>query len=122
MERLKRKHIQLARRKRSIRKRVFGTADRPRLSVYRSNKHIYAQIVDDDKGSTICQASTRDKELRSGIDAGGNKQAAATVGKALAERATGKGVTQVAFDRNGRRYHGRIRALADAVREGGLKF
>jgi large subunit ribosomal protein L18 len=92
------------------------------LSVCRSLQHIYAQIIDDDKGVTICQASSADKELRGKLGYGGNKSAAAEVGKLLAERAKSNRVECVGFDRNGRRYHGRVQALADAAREGGLKF
>ncbi len=116
------KAIRLARRKRRVRKRVFGTAERPRLSVTRSLAHMYAQIIDDDKGVTLCAASTRDKELRGEVAKGGNRAAATAVGKLLAERAKDKDIAQVAFDRNGRRFHGRIKALAEAAREGGLKF
>lgn len=105
-----------------VRKRIHGTAEQPRLSVRRSLKNIYAQLVDDDQGVTLCAASSRDKDLRGQIGYGGNKAAAAVVGKALAERALAKGVSAVCFDRNGRKYHGRIKVLADAAREGGLKF
>lgn len=122
MDRVKQKGVRLRRRRRSLRKRIFGTPERPRVTVYRSLKHIYAQVIDDDSGKTLCQASTRDKELRESVGYGGNKAAAVAVGKALAERAVSKGVKAVSFDRNGRRYHGRVKALADALREGGLEF
>ena len=112
----------MARRKRRVRKRLFGTAERPRLTVRRSLKHIYAQIVDDDRGVTICQASTVDKEMRGQVGYGGNKSAATEVGKLLAARAKAEGVERVMFDRNGRRFHGRLKSLADAAREGGLQF
>ena len=122
MSNVKTKRIRITRRKRRVRKRVFGTADQPRLTVHRSLQNIYAQIVDDDGGVTICQASTRDKELRGGVGYGGNKKAAGEVGKLLAERAKAKGIERIAFDRNGRKFHGRVKALAEAAREGGLKF
>ena len=122
MNKAKNKQVQLARRKRRVRKGVFGTAGYPRLTVYRSLKNIYAQIIDDEKGVTICQASSRDKDLRGSLPHGGNKAAAAEVGKALVARAQAKGVIRVRFDRNGRKFHGRVKSLADAVREGGLKF
>jgi len=115
------KNIRLVRRKKRVRKRVFGTAERPRLTVYRSLQNIYAQIVNDETGDTLCQASTRDQELR-GSGYGGNCKAATAVGNLLAQRAKAKGVSKLAFDRNGRRYHGRIKALAEAVREGGLEL
>ena len=101
-------------------KRVGG--DRPRLSVFRSSKHIYAQVIDDRKGETLCAASSLEKDLRAGIKTGANIEAAKAVGKLLAERAQTKGVKAVVFDRGGYRYHGRVKALADAAREGGLKF
>jgi len=110
------------RRVRRVRKKVFGTPERPRLAVFRSLKHIYAQVIDDTAGRTLCQASTRDRELREQIRYGGNKEAAKVVGTALAQRARLKGITQVAFDRRGYKFHGRIKALAEAAREAGLKF
>ena len=118
----KTKQVQLKRRKRRLRKRLFGTAERPRLTVTRSLKNIYAQIVDDDRGLTLCQAGTRDKDLRGQIGYGGNRSAAGEVGKLLAERAKTKGIERVMFDRNGRRFHGRLKALADAARKEGLQF
>lgn len=110
------------RRKSGIRKRVVGTAGRPRLTVYRSHQHIYAQLIDDERGVTLCSASTRDKGLRERVGYGGNTNAAKVVGTALAEAARAKSIVQVAFDRNGYRYHGRLKGLADAAREAGLKF
>ncbi len=110
------------RRKRGIRKRLHGTGERPRLTVFRSLKHIYAQIIDDDRGVTLCEASTRNKDLREGFVSGGNIDAAKLVGAALADRAKTKNIEAVCFDRNGYRFHGRIKALAEAAREGGLKF
>jgi large subunit ribosomal protein L18 len=116
MDRIQQKNVRHARRKLGIRKRVFGTPQRPRLTVYRSLKYVYAQIVDDLSGRTLVAASSIKTE------AGGNKQAAAAVGKTLAEKAKAAGIAHVAFDRNGFRYHGRIKALADAAREAGLSF
>jgi len=110
------------RRKHSIRKKVSGTAERPRLTVFRSSKHIYAQVIDDIKGETLASASSLEKTLREGMKSGANIDAAKTVGKLLAERAAAKGVKEVVFDRGGYLYHGRVKALADAAREGGLKF
>lgn len=116
------KAVQRRRRKQRVRKSVFGRADRPRLTVSRSLRHIAAQIVDDDRGVTLCQASSDNRDLRGGVPDGGNAAAARVVGAALAQRARAKGVEAVCFDRNGYRYHGRVKALADAAREGGLKF
>lgn len=112
------KHTRRARRKIGLRKRLFGTPERPRLSIYRSSKHIYAQVIDDLAAKTLASASTIDQKVEKGADT----DAAKAVGKALAERAKAAGVTAVAFDRNGFRYHGRVKALADAAREGGLQF
>ena len=109
----------LVRRKYSIRKYLQGTAERPRLSVYRSSKHIYAQVIDDITGKTLAASSSLVIE---GAKHGANVTAAKTVGSAVASAAKAAGVTKVAFDRNGRMYHGRIKALADAAREGGLQF
>ena len=104
-----------------IRKNLSGTTDRPRLCVFRSNKHIYAQIVDDSEGRTIAAASTLDAEAK-GAKGGGNIAAAKVVGAAVAKRAIDKGIQAVLFDRGGYIYHGRVKALADAAREAGLKF
>ena len=101
-----------------IRRKVQGSAERPRLTIYRSLNHIYAQIIDDQEGKTIVAASTTEKDLRGAT--GGNIEAASRVGRAIAERATAKGINQVVFDRGGYRYHGRVKALADAAREAGL--
>jgi len=103
-----------------IRRKVFGTAERPRLCVYRSLKHIYAQVVDDAAGRTLVSASSLDKDFPN--KTGYNKQAATELGKIIARRSIDKGIEQVVFDRNGFRYHGRVRTLAEAAREGGLKF
>ncbi|MGB9795402.1 50S ribosomal protein L18 [Fervidobacterium gondwanense] len=116
-----RKQLRLVRHRR-IRKRISGTPERPRLSVYRSEKHIYAQIIDDVAGRTIVAASTVEKELREKLQKTWNVAAAKEVGKLIAERAIAKGVKEVVFDRGGFKYHGRIKALADAAREAGLKF
>mgnify|MGYP003563944747 CR=1 FL=1 len=122
MSNLKTKAIRLKRRKQRVRKRVFGTSDQPRLSVSRSLQHITAQLIDDDAGKTLCQASTLDKALRGDVKYGGNCTAAGAVGKLLATRAKEHGIERVTFDRNGRKFHGRVKALAEAAREGGLKF
>jgi large subunit ribosomal protein L18 len=108
------------RRHRRIRKKVSGTATRPRLAVYRANRHMHAQIIDDVAGRTLVSASTLDDSLRGGHT--GNCEAAAAVGRLLAERAQAAGISQVVFDRGGFMYHGRVAALADAVRAGGLEF
>jgi large subunit ribosomal protein L18 len=119
----KQKQVRLQRRKWSVRKSVFGSPERPRLSVFRSDKHIYAQIIDDYAGRTLASASSAVEEVRGAeLKNGGNILAAKKVGKAIAERAKEKGILAVCFDRGGRRYHGRVKALADAAREGGLKF
>jgi len=99
-----------------------NAAGRPRLSVFRSSKHIYAQIVDDTQGRTLAAASTIDKDLRGDLKKTADKEAAAAVGKLIAERATAAGVKEVVFDRGGYMFHGRVKALADAAREGGLSF
>ena len=104
------------RRSRHVRNRVQGTPERPRLTVFRSHKHIYAQVVDDEDGKTLCSASSRSTKY------GGNKNAAVEVGKAVAASATAAGIKKVAFDRGGYKYHGRVAALADAAREAGLEF
>ena len=105
-----------------VRKRIRGSAERPRLTVFRSNKHIYAQIVDDRAGQSLVAASTAESGICAKGENGGNKAAALKVGKALAQRALEKGIQQVAFDRGRYRYHGRIAALANAARDGGLQF
>ncbi|MBI2149524.1 MAG: 50S ribosomal protein L18 [Acidobacteria bacterium] len=107
---------------RRIRKRLSGSTARPRLAVFRSNKHIYAQIIDDAKGATLIAASTRDADARQDLKNGGNVAAAKAVGKLVAARARAKGIEAVLFDRGGYLYHGRVKALAEAAREAGLKF
>ncbi|MEE9296487.1 MAG: 50S ribosomal protein L18 [Phycisphaerae bacterium] len=116
------KTVRRQRRKRRVRKKVQGTAERPRLTVSRAHKSISAQIIDDQRGVTLCQASTRNKDLSSDIAYGGNKSAAERIGTVLADRAKEQGIKAVTFDRNGYKYHGRVKSLADAAREGGLKF
>ncbi|HEY8417124.1 MAG TPA: 50S ribosomal protein L18 [Limnochordales bacterium] len=111
------------RRHRRVRKKVFGTPERPRLNVYRSLKHIYAQVIDDEAGVTLVAASTVEPELREAVGGyGGNVEAAKVVGRAIAQRALARGITKVVFDRGGYRYHGRVKALAEAAREAGLEF
>lgn len=109
------------RRHARIRRRIKGNAERPRLAIYRSNNHIYAQVIDDYKHHTLAAASTLDTDLK-GDDSGATKDASAKVGKLIAERSLAKGVKQVVFDRGGKLYHGRVAALADAAREAGLDF
>ena len=104
------------------RKRMAGEAERPRLNVYRSLNHIYAQIIDDDGGCTIVAASTIDKDLKEAAKNGGNIEGAKAVGKMIAERALAKGIKKVIFDRGGYQYHGRVKALAETARESGLEF
>ena len=104
------------------RKKVNGTTERPRLNVYRSLQHVYAQIINDETGTTLASASTLDKDVSAKIEYGGNIEAAKAVGEAIAKRALAKGITQVVFDRGGYIYHGRVAALAAAARETGLEF
>jgi large subunit ribosomal protein L18 len=111
------------RRKHHVRKKVSGTPERPRLSVFRSNRHIYAQLIDDTAGVTLVAASTKSKALRDQLPAvGKSKKVAEAVGEALAKRALGVGIKCVCFDRNRYRYHGRVKSLADAARKAGLAF
>ncbi len=105
-----------------IRKNLNGSSARPRLAVFRSNKHIYAQIIDDSKGTTVIAASSLETDAKKDLKSGGNVAAAKAVGKLVAERAKAKGIDAVLFDRGGYIYHGRVKALADAAREAGLKF
>ena len=105
-----------------IRKKLTGTESRPRLCVFRSNKHIYAQVIDDSKGATLTAASTLDVDTKKDVKHGGNIAAAKAVGKLVAQRAKEKGIETVLFDRGGYLYHGRVKALAEAAREAGLKF
>jgi large subunit ribosomal protein L18 len=110
-------------RKRRVRKRVRGTPERPRLSVFRSTRHIYAQIVDDTTGRTLIECSSVSKEAQAELKKkGGNKEGSSLVGESVAKKASEKGIKRVIFDRNGFLYHGRVKALADAAREHGLEF
>ncbi len=110
------------RRHRRVRAKISGTATRPRLNVFRSLDHIYAQVIDDEAGRTLTSASTVDNNLRSELDGKTKKEQASLVGKAVAERAKAAGIDQIVFDRGGYLYHGRVKALADGAREGGLEF
>ncbi|MBI2808131.1 MAG: 50S ribosomal protein L18 [Planctomycetes bacterium] len=122
MDLQKTKHRRQLRRRRHVRRLIVGTAERPRLTVFRSSKHIYAQLIDDISGVTLASASSRTKDVRETLPYGGNIKGSQVVGKKIAEAALAKGITKAAFDRGHFRYHGRIKALADAAREGGLKF
>jgi large subunit ribosomal protein L18 len=115
-----RKQVLRERRHRRVRKHVTGTTERPRLAVFRSNKHISAQVIDDVSGRTLAAASSVEKDLKGAV--GGNRDAAKKVGQLLGERAKAAGVSKVVFDRGGFLYHGRVAALADAAREAGLEF
>ncbi len=119
-----RKQVQTRRlrRQRHVRKRLFGTVERPRLAVFRSSKHIYAQVINDDTGATLASASTLDADVRKEQAYGGNKSAATVVGRLVAERAKQAGIDKICFDRRSYKYHGRVQALADAAREAGLQF
>jgi len=122
MGRLSKREARLRRKKR-IRKKIFGTPERPRLCVYRSLKHIYAQIIDDTTGRTLAAASSLSKDIASVVGKDGrNKKGAAIVGEAIAKIALSKGIKKVVFDRNGFLYHGRVKTLADAARNAGLEF
>lgn len=112
----------IRRRHTRIRRKVFGTAERPRLAVFRSNQHIYVQVIDDTQHHTLVAASTLEADLRSELPSGSNCDASTKVGKLIAERALAQGIKQVVFDRGGNLYHGRVKALADAAREAGLEF
>jgi large subunit ribosomal protein L18 len=112
-----------ARRTAKVRRKIRrAAADRTRLSVFRSSKHIYAQLIDDTRGATLASASSLEKDVRGALKTGADVAAAKAVGKLIAERAVAKGIKQVVFDRGGYLYHGRVKALADAAREGGLEF
>jgi large subunit ribosomal protein L18 len=122
MNHQKAKRKQQLRRRLHVRSRITGTPERPRLTVFRSSKHIYAQLIDDLSGSTLAAASSATPDLRQSVPYGGNVKAAAEVGKKIAAVAKDKGITKAAFDRGHYRYHGRVKALADGAREGGLSF
>jgi len=110
------------RRKYHVRKNVSGTPERPRLSVFRSNRHIYVQIIDDTGGATLVSAGTRARELRDQLSGGGNKKAAQVVGEAIAKQAINVGIKCICFDRNRYKFHGRVKTLAEAARKAGLVF
>lgn len=122
MSEQKLKEIRRIRRQNHVRRTVVGSVSRPRLTVFRSSKHIYAQLIDDTNGRTLASANSNSPEIKKSMAYGGNVLAAKAVGKQLAEAAKSKGISKVAFDRGYYRYHGRIKALADAAREGGLQF
>jgi len=122
MNREKRKSAQAKRRHQRVRRRLRGTAERPRLSVFRSLKNIYAQIINDDEGRTLAAASTLDKDIRKDLKGTGNVKAAEAVGAKVAQLAVAAGIEKVAFDRGHRKFHGRVKAVAEAARKGGLKF
>lgn len=119
---MKKKRKARLRRHKRIRKKIFGTSERPRLFVFRSLRHIYAHLIDDTQGKTLLTVSTLSSELKAELKTGGNIEAARKVGKLLGEKAKEKGITKVVFDRGGYKYHGRVKALADAAREAGLEF
>jgi len=122
MDQQRAKRKRQLRRKHHVRRRIIGDKERPRLSVFRSSKHIYAQLIDDLSGLTVAAASSVQEDLHANLSYGGNIKAAVEVGKKLAEVAKSKGISKAAFDRGHYRYHGRIKALADAAREAGLRF
>ena len=122
MDRPKEKYIARHKRQKRIRKKITGTKERPRLSVFRSLKHIYAQVIDDETGNTLIAASTQSPELKDSLSTQGNISAAQQVGTLIARRAKEHQIESVVFDRGGNLYHGRIKALADAAREEGLRF
>jgi large subunit ribosomal protein L18 len=122
MDKLKAKQAALARRHRRVRGKVTGTSERPRLCVNRTNTNIYAQLIDDKTGATLVAASSLDGELKSSIKSGSNIDAAKAVGEVVGRRAVEAGITEVVFDRGGRLYHGRVKALADGARSAGLTF
>ena len=123
MNQNKKRVLQRRRRKLHIRRKVRGTSGKPRLSVFRSHQNIYCQLIDDSTGKTMASASTLSEHLKGELGKkGGNRAAASAVGKAMGEKARGLGVERIQFDRNGARYHGRVKALAEAAREAGLKF
>ena len=122
MKPIVKRNLRRQRRKKHVRKKVSGSPDRPRLTVFRSHKNIYAQIVDDVAGRTLVATSSNDNPMRQSVGYGGNAQAAQAVGEALAAKALEAGIKKVVFDRNGYAYHGRVKSLAEAARKGGLEF
>src|SRR5262245_35410929 len=121
MNNQKLKAVRQLRRRRHVRNRVRGTAERPRLTVFRSSKHMYAQLIDDDAGRTLVSASTKGKKTEAAVY-GGNVKAAKAIGEKIAQAAKAAGITKCAFDRGHYKYHGRVKALAEGAREGGLQF
>ena len=122
MDKLQKKKAGLKRRQRRVRAKIFGTAERPRLSVHRTNSHIYAQVIDDTEGRTLCQCSSLDPEFKASGKNGSNIEGATLVGELGGQRASALGITTVVFDRGGRIYHGRVKAVAEGARSAGLKF
>ena len=122
MDRIKKKYIARKLRKQRVRKKIVGTSRRPRLAVYRSLKHIYTQIIDDEKGITLVAASTLSPELKNSLPTAGNIDSARKVGQLIASKAKARQIESVVFDRGGTPYHGRVQGLAEAAREGGLRF
>ena len=122
MSTMDKKKVARLKRKVRVRKKVLGSAERPRLNVFRSAKHMYAQLIDDNTGRTLCAVSTRTREICDDVSYSGNVEAAQKVGAAIAKKALAENITKVVFDRNGFLYHGRVKALADAARENGLSF
>ena len=122
MDRIEKKYIARKMRKQRVRKKIVGTSKRPRLAVFRSLKHIYTQIIDDEKGITLVAASTLSPELKNSLSTAGNIDAARKVGQLIANKAREQQIESVVFDRGGNPYHGRVQGLAEAAREGGLKF
>ncbi len=116
------KTVAKLRRHRRVRKRVTGSADRPRLCVSRSNANMYAQVIDDDTGATLVSASSIDKEIKGSLGAGGTVEAATQIGELIAKRCRERGISAVVFDRGGNLFHGRVKSLADGARKGGLEF
>lgn len=116
------KRQRLQTRKKRVRAKISGTPERPRLSVYKSNANIYAQVIDDVNGVTLASANTLQKDVAEGLESKSNIEAAGKVGEAIAKRAIEAGISEVAFDRNGNIYHGKVKALAESAREAGLKF
>jgi len=122
MDRIREKRLRHRRRRLRVRRKVSGTAERPRLSVRRSLKHMYCQIIDDIEGKTLCALSTLSPEVKDGLKSSGSVAAAAVLGKKLGEKAAAAGIKKIVLDRGGRRYHGRVKALSEAAREAGLEF
>ena len=122
MDKMKKKRLKHLRKKNRVRKKIFGTPERPRLVVYRSLKHMYAQVIDDTRGHTLAAASTVEKDLEKELAGKNKKDKARVVGQVIARRCLEKNIDRVVFDRNGYLYHGRVKEVAEGAREGGLKF